>query len=400
MNIGLLIPTINKGGAERAATRISKILSKKHNVYMIVFSQEEAPAYDYEGTFIDMRCPPKKGAINKLLISLKRKRILSKIKKKYKLDIVISFMKSPNFVNAMSKVKKCRCFVSVRNYLFEEKKLGFFDKIQFLSLGMTFKKADKIISVSKEISESIKLKYNKIKKLDGKLEVLYNPYDFSEIEYLCNCDYELPDNFKNKFVFCTMGRIQHQKGFWNLIKSFYLFHKRHNDSKLIIIGEDFSNGRIINLIDKLSLSNDVLLVGKQENPFCIIAKTQCYILSSLFEGFPNSLVEAMACGTPVIAANCKSGPKEILDDNVNLKIEGIYEAKYGLIYRCFSNFEEDYSSKILNEHQILADAMEKIYLNDRVRYRYSNLGIERVKAFSYEEFDKQIHEIIMREEIV
>ncbi len=394
MNIGILISSIYKGGAERAATRISKILSKKHNVYMIVFSQEDSPAYDYGGTYIDMKCVPKKGVIGKLLLSLKRKRVLTKIKKEYKLDIVISFMKSPNFVNAISTVKNCRCFVSIRNYLFEEKKLGLFDKLQLLSLKITLKKADKIISVSKEINESIKWKYGKIKKLNEKLEVLYNPYDFNEIEELCKQDYFLPNNYRNHFIFCTMGRIQHQKGFWNLIKSFYLFHKKYNGSKLIIIGEDFSNGRITNLIDKLSLSDDVLLVGKQENPFCIIAKTQCYILTSLFEGFPNSLVEAMACGTPVIAANCKSGPKEILDDKVDLKVERVYEAKYGLIYKCFSEFKEDYSFNILEEHQVLADAMEKMYLDDKLRQFYSIIGIERAKTFSYDKFDKHIHEII------
>ena len=135
MNIGILLPNITKGGAERAATRISKILSKNHNVYMIVFSQEEEPAYDYAGTFIDMNCGPKKGVIGKILEIRKRSKKLKKIKKEYKLDVVISFMKTPNLVNVLSKVRGCRNFVSVRNYLFEEQNLGFMARLQTLSFS-------------------------------------------------------------------------------------------------------------------------------------------------------------------------------------------------------------------------------------------------------------------------
>lgn len=393
MNIGILISTIYKGGAERAATRISKILSKNHNVYMIVFSQEEQPAYDYAGTFIDMNCGPKKGIINKLLEFFKRSKKLKKIKKDNKLDVVISFMKSPNLVNVSSKVKGCKCFVSVRNYVFEEVNLGFMDRLQSKTLKKSFAKADKIISVSKEINKSIKQKYPTLKGLDDKLEVLYNPYNFSEINGLANCEYCYPFEDKN-FVFTTMGRIQHQKGFWNLIKSFYLFNKRYPKSKLVIIGEDFSNGKIISLINELGMNENIILVGKQDNPFKIISKSNCYVLSSLFEGFPNALVEAMSCGVPVIAANCKSGPKEILDDSVDLEVEDVYKAKYGLMYKCFSKFEEDYSTTILEEHQILANALEMMYLDKEMRAHYQKMSVERAKVFSYEALDEALNKML------
>lgn len=394
MNIGILLPNITKGGAERAATRISKILSKNHNVYMIVFSQEEEPAYDYAGTFIDMKCGPKKGIIGKVLENYKRSKALKRIKNKYKLDVVISFMKTPNLVNVSSKVKGCKNFVSVRNYLFEEQNLSFMARLQTLSLRKTFKKADKIISVSKEISESIRIKYKSIKGLEKKLEVLYNPYNFDEILELSNESYDLQERCNNHFVISTMGRIQHQKGFWNLIKSFYLFHKKYDSTKLVIIGQDFSEGKINSLINSFNLQNDVFLLGKQDNPFKIISKTNCYVLSSLFEGFPNALVEAMSCGVPVIAANCKSGPKEILDDNVDLEVEDVYKAKYGLIYKCFSKFEEDYSSTILEEHQILANALEMMYLDKDMRAHYQKMSVERAKVFSYEALDEALNKML------
>ena len=131
-----------------------------------------------------------------------------------------------------------------------------------------------------------------------------------------------------------------------------------------------------------------------DNPFKAISKCDAYVLSSLFEGFPNALVEAMICGLPVIASNCQSGPKEILDDVSELNINGVYKAKYGIIYENYPSLEEDYTPNITKEHQILADAMELLYKNKDLRDYYKKQSIERAKVFNYDTTRDKLEKIL------
>lgn len=392
MKIGLLLPQIAKGGAERAATRISKILSKNHEVYMIVFSQECPIAYEYAGKLIDLGVASSNSNIKRLFASKKRIKKLKQIKQSLKLDVVISFTQSPNYVNIKSKVNGCKTIVSIRNFIFIEKNHGFTSKLLLKTTKTILKESDIILPVSKELATSIQEKFAGIKHLENKMIVLYNPYDIDEIISLSNEKYEVSDN--KIFNFCTVGRIMYQKGYWNLIKSFYLFNKKHEHSKLFIVGRKEDCNKIESLIDNLNLKDKVILLGQMDNPFKVISKCDAYVLSSLFEGFPNALVEAMSCGLPVIASNCQSGPKEILDDVSKLDVDGIYKAKYGIIYKNYSSLEEDYSPNITKEHQILADAMELLYNNKNLQEYYKKQSIKRAKEFNYEETEKKLEEIL------
>ena len=392
MRIGLLLPQIGKGGAERAATRISKILAKNHEVYIIVFAQECPIAYDYAGQLISLDVPSSKGVINKFFSSIKRIKKLKRIKKNLKLNAVISFMQSPNYVNVKSKIYNCETIVSIRNFIFVEKKQDAFSKLELKTTKIIVNNSDSIICVSKEIKDSIYNNFSNAKNINRKIKVLYNPYDIDEIVSLSNEKYEFSDS--NTFNFCTVGRIMYQKGYWNLIKSFYLFNKKHEHSKLFIIGRKEDCNKIESLIDNLNLKDKVILLGQMDNPFKVISKCDAYVLSSLFEGFPNALVEAMTCGLPVIASNCQSGPKEILDDASKLDVDGVYKAKYGIIYKNYSSLEEDYSPNITKEHQILADAMELLYNDKNLQEYYKKQSIKRAKEFNYEETGKKLEEIL------
>lgn len=125
------------------------------------------------------------------------------------------------------------------------------------------------------------------------------------------------------YVFIAKGL----KGFIvrNIVKMLY---------KLAISGK---NSSIIteNIYDKeLSLNDKVYLLGKKENPFAYISKANCFVFASNHEGFPNVLVEALACGLPVITTDCKSGPREILapKSDINFQLENNIElAEYGIL---------------------------------------------------------------------
>lgn len=393
MKIGLLLPQIAKGGAERAATRISKIMSENHEIFLIVFCQECKIAYDYKGKLVDLGVKSSKCFFEKLLANYKRISKLKKVKKSLKLDAVISFTQTPNYVNVKSTVAGCKTIVSIRNYIFTEKKDGFISKLLLKTTKKILTKSDFVLPVSKELTESIVNKYSNIKNIRKKVITMYNPYDVDEIINLSKNQWKLEDS-SLYFDFCTVGRLVHQKGFWNLIKSFYLFNKIHKNSRLFIIGKGNDESKLNNLISSLNLESNVYLLGEMDNPFKAISKCDAYVLSSLFEGFPNALVEAMICGLPVIASNCQSGPKEILDDVSELNINGVYKAKYGIIYENYPSLEEDYTPNITKEHQILADAMELLYKNKDLRDYYKKQSIERAKVFNYDTTRDKLEKIL------
>lgn len=112
-------------------------------------------------------------------------------------------------------------------------------------------------------------------------------------------------------VILGVGRLVKQKDFPTLIKAFSLV-RQHLPAKLIIIGEGEKRPELEALVDKLDLGNEIDLPGFQMNPYAYMARANIFVLSSIFEGFGNVIVEAMVVGTPVVSTNCESGPAEIL----------------------------------------------------------------------------------------
>ncbi|MDV5116071.1 glycosyltransferase [Clostridium perfringens] len=184
-------------------------------------------------------------------------------------------------------------------------------------IGNLYDKADGIIPVSKVIKESL---VNDYKLDEQKISVIYNPYNVNEINELAKEEIknEHKEFMNSNKIFISVGRQMYQKGFWHLVKAFKLVHDKDKEVKLVIIGNDFQNGAVENLVQELGIEDSVLLVGYEKNPFKYMKNSSIYVLTSIFEGFPNSMVEGLACGLPVIAADCKSGPREILCENLIL----------------------------------------------------------------------------------
>jgi glycosyltransferase involved in cell wall biosynthesis len=112
------------------------------------------------------------------------------------------------------------------------------------------------------------------------------------------------------------GRLTQQKGFPYLIEAFARVQQTVR-AHLLIVGEGEERHHLESKIQQLGLSESVSLVGFQDNPYKFMAAAHVFVLSSLWEGFGNVIVEAMACGAPVIACDCPYGPAEIITDGVN-----------------------------------------------------------------------------------
>jgi len=113
-------------------------------------------------------------------------------------------------------------------------------------------------------------------------------------------------------IVLAVGRLIKDKGFDVLIRAFARVREA-TEAYLVILGEGEERPILEHLIDQLGLREWVWMPGFEPNPFKYMRRASVFVLSSRREGLPNALIEAMACGCPVVSTNCPSGPEEILD---------------------------------------------------------------------------------------
>lgn len=381
--VALLIQALGKGGAERVVSRLTEILSDKCELSLILFDAS-IKEYEVKCPIIDMKIPAAKGFLGRISLAFRRAVKLKRIKKEYGFDCVISFLDSPNIVNILSKIKGCRTVVSIRNCSDIEHSTTLMGKTTDFCIKALYNRADIIVPVTRLIAE----KYKKIYGLDeNKIKVAYNPYNIESIseqaaEELIESD---ADFFSGGNVICAMGRFTYQKGYWHLIKAVFLAKKEIPDLKLCIIGDGAQKEKIQSLTKELKIEESVLLTGNQENPFKYISKAKVFVLSSMFEGFPNALAEAMACKTPVIATDCKSGPREILykEPDLSKNCTAIENADFGILTPAFEK-EEAWDTSITANEKIMADAIVFLLNDDEKRKELAALATQRIKDFSYD----------------
>jgi glycosyltransferase involved in cell wall biosynthesis len=114
-------------------------------------------------------------------------------------------------------------------------------------------------------------------------------------------------------VVIGIGRLTRQKDFATLLRAFAVV-RRQRPARLIILGEGEDRPALADLAMNLGIADDVDLPGFVANPYAILSRAALFVLSSRWEGLPGVLIEALACGTKVVATDCPSGPREILDN--------------------------------------------------------------------------------------
>lgn len=368
----LIAPSLKQGGFQRVCARTAQLLKDHFEVCVLIFDGSEI-AYSLDGIpVISIDVKAQKGAVNKVINVFKRIKKVKAFKKERQIDISYSFGMSANLINVLTRTAD-QIWCGMRSYI----------DLETTTLGLVCKKADKVIICSKVLEKYVKDRYP-----NTRTTTIYNPFDVGGLieEAKADIDRNDKDFLQNKgSIIAAMGREDILKGYWHLIKAFSKIEVP--DARLCIIGNgDFRNEK--QLVKDLGLDEKVYFTGGKANPFSYLKYADVYVMSSIHEGFPNALVEAMAIGIPVISTNCETGPAEILAEDFTRVEErkDILYAEYGVLVPALTE-TPNYDAGLLEpEEVILAEAITMLLKDKELCKTYIEKEAERVKVFSTQKY--------------
>ena len=295
----LFMPSIEGGGVEKNLFIISNYLTNKINdISLITISNNFKKKFNKKIRFISLKSNywDTIGRRKKFLLSL--------------LLLIIEILKDRNilvlcFQGNIYCTLLCKIFgikIIVRSNSAPE---GWSQgAIKYYFFKTIFRFADKIIVNSYEFKKRFKNKFN--------LETtcIYNPLNKNEIIKKSKIKSTIKFS-KKKLNIINVGRYTDQKDQLTLLKAINLIKDKVN-IKLLIVGRGIKKNDLISYINLNNLKKHVQLVNFTKNPFNLIRSSDLFILTSLYEGLPNVLLEALTLKRFIISTDCPTGPKEIL----------------------------------------------------------------------------------------
>lgn len=298
--IVLYIDSMQKGGANRVmANLVDYFTNKGFDVILVNDTVSNGEFPEYEVSSLAKRIILNESGANAIISNLKRIKKLRKIILEENPNCVLSFMGPPNVRMLFATVfLPCRKVVSVRNDPNREYGENIIKK--FIT-NCIFLLADGCVFQTEDASKYF---FNRIRR---KSTIIVNPVN----ELFFNTP---PSNNRKNII--TVGRLFSQKNHKLLIQAFALISKKFPNEKLIIFGEGPLKRELKEYAIDMGIEKCVVFPGSISNVNVELSKAKVFVLSSDYEGLPNALMEAMACGTAVVSTDCPSGgPKYLLKES-------------------------------------------------------------------------------------
>jgi GalNAc-alpha-(1->4)-GalNAc-alpha-(1->3)-diNAcBac-PP-undecaprenol alpha-1,4-N-acetyl-D-galactosaminyltransferase len=358
-----IINSLNSGGAERVISMMANYWARNGwDISLLLFDDEIPSFYEIDPLVCRFYLDIGKVSANPIAgikNSLNRIKILRSAIINTNPDVIISFMSQINILVLLA-TRGLQVPVLVSERIDPQMhSIGlFWTKLRQL----TYPLADRVVVQTKKAQTYFPA------KLQKKIVIVPNPI------VLPTPGSQLSPSLLGQHSLIAIGRLVPQKGFDLLLTALAKLKDRYPEWRLTILGEGASRPQLESLRAELGLSHLVDFLGEVKNPSTYLQQANIFIMSSRFEGFPNALCEAMACGLPVISTDCPSGPAEIIDNG-----------KDGLL--------------VENENvSALATAMEKLMSDEGERKFLATNALVAIQRFSIEKvmlvWEKLVNEVI------
>jgi N-acetylgalactosamine-N,N'-diacetylbacillosaminyl-diphospho-undecaprenol 4-alpha-N-acetylgalactosaminyltransferase len=302
MKVMLVIPHVSGGGGEKVLSELACRLQAE--IVVVVF--EEKFSYPVNGKVISLNAPiDRTSSLSRALGFFRRLRLFRRALHAERPDVVLSFMGEANLINALVSA---RPVLSVHTHMSSiDTMRGGVEAVAVRALVRWLYKRAVVIAVSDSVKRDIVEKFN---VPSSQVAVISNAADISNIAKLAREDVQCP--WKSELpVIITAGRLSPVKAQWHLIRAFAEVRK-NRPCQLAILGSGDLENYLKRLARDLNIEKDVFFLGWHLNPFKLLSRANVFVLPSLTESFGLVLVEAMACGLPVIATDCPGGSREII----------------------------------------------------------------------------------------
>ncbi len=308
--ITFFMDALHGGGAEKAVVNLLKGLAQRDEFDLdLVLATKEGPYLDLvpkEVRIIDLKKSRAITATFPLMSYLKQNRPWALIGNMGHVNVVATLAKE------LAQIKTKLVLVE-QNTISANKNKPKRAELVHLFMKWLYPRADVVAGVSAGVARDLEQQLGLGKET---VKVLNNPVVNEDLITRSQAEVDHPwFAVDTPPVFLAVGRLNSQKDFPNLLNAFALVRKQQN-ARLIILGEGEERQSLEAIIDNLGIGEDVLMPGFVKNPYAYMGQANCFVLSSRQEGLPTVLIEAMACGCPVVATDCPSGPDEILDGGV------------------------------------------------------------------------------------
>jgi glycosyltransferase involved in cell wall biosynthesis len=306
--IAVFLPSLHCGGAERVMLRLAEAFAVSGPSVDLVVAAAEGPYLSQISSHVR-------------LVDLRAGRVLASLPglvrylRQHRPTALLSAMEHANLValwaRGLARVST-RIVVSIHITVSDARNdQPLRGRLATAYTGLFYKAAQGVVAVSEAVADDFA---NVTGFRRSCIRTIYNPVVTPELAVLAESPVNDPWFAGGEPpVVLGVGRLTPQKDFPTLLHAFARV-RAQLPVRLLILGEGEKRPELEALIQKLGLARDVRLPGYVDNPFAYMGRCSVFVLSSAYEGLPTALIEAMACGAPVVSTACASGPAEILED--------------------------------------------------------------------------------------
>jgi glycosyltransferase involved in cell wall biosynthesis len=378
MKLAIFIYSLAGGGAERVVSQLIPYLEKKNiEVFLVMMNKtiEYRLEIANEPHYLENSNPNENGFLKLIKIPLLAYKYHVFLKNNG-IEKTFSFLTRPSIISILTKFFNTKRIIFISERSNPSNQYGYNNLQSWIStilIKKLYPKANLIITNS--IGNAFDLIHN-FHIPNSKIETIYNPVD---IEFISTIEPIIDFFDKEYFNLISIGRLDIGKNHSLLIRAMSKLPSKKVRLYIFGTGELFKE--MDELILELNLTKNVFLMGFDSNPYRYLKSADLFVFGSNHEGFPNVLLEAMACELPIVSTNCPSGPNEILEEKINYSNDKNIITNYGILVP-------------LNDENSMVDAINYMILNENYYFNCKISISERIKDFNKDLILQKYYDIL------